>query len=431
MLLSWPIVGTRDATRQSVRQAVDTLRSVLQFEPIETDLVARRLRRATSVADLRRIAKRRLPRGVFDYVDGAAEAERSMARNADDFAAITFKPRVLRDVSAIDTSTTLLGRPLPLPVVFAPTGFTRMCDPEGELAVARAAARADLPYALSTLGTRSIEEVAAVSDGRQSRKRPALLGAATARHRGRDRREAADGGGVCSRGKAGSPARLPSFRRYRATTAHGDVGRGAAFLRDATEPLRPRRLALSFVVALQIDESRLSALTTEVVEAELRAACERALLPPPFGDFAYGRPLRREDLVTRIASRLTESLLGDDELRSLEVGITDEEGRFLGEMSRDAGVCLLPTVTAKVRLEVGGSAPAAWGGLCVSARDCPAITCRTTSSRICSAVCRPSTHSRSRSTRRPTVSRKWLFEAPGGFDRPPSRLRCYATSSAV
>jgi L-lactate dehydrogenase (cytochrome) len=167
MLLSWLIVGTRETTRPSVRQVVDTLRSVLQFEPIETDLVARRLRRAASVADLRRIARRRLPRGVFDYVDGAAEAERSMARNSDDFAAITFKPRVLRDVSAIDTSTTLLGRSLPLPLVFAPTGFTRMCDPEGELAVARAAARADLPYALSTLGTRSIEEVAAVSEGRK------------------------------------------------------------------------------------------------------------------------------------------------------------------------------------------------------------------------------------------------------------------------
>jgi L-lactate dehydrogenase (cytochrome) len=167
MVLSWPIVGARDVNRPSLQQAVETLRSVLRFEPIETDLVARRLRRAASVDDLRRIARRRLPRGVFDYVDGAAEAERAMACNSADFAAITFRPRVLRDVSAIDTSTTLLGRPLPLPLVFAPTGFTRMCHPEGELAVARAAARADLPYALSTLGTRSIEEVASVSDGRK------------------------------------------------------------------------------------------------------------------------------------------------------------------------------------------------------------------------------------------------------------------------
>src|SRR5262245_64591842 len=106
MLLSWPIVGTRDAVRQSVQ----TLRSVLRFEPIETDLVARRLRRVASVSDLRRIAKRRLPRGVFDYVDGAAEDERTLARNSDDFGAITFRPRVLRDVAAIDPSTTVLGK---------------------------------------------------------------------------------------------------------------------------------------------------------------------------------------------------------------------------------------------------------------------------------------------------------------------------------
>jgi L-lactate dehydrogenase (cytochrome) len=74
---------------------------------------------------------------------------------------------VLRDVAEIRTDTTLLGRPLPLPLVLAPTGFSRIADPQGELAVARAAARADLPYTLSTLSTRSIEEVAAVSTGRR------------------------------------------------------------------------------------------------------------------------------------------------------------------------------------------------------------------------------------------------------------------------
>jgi len=154
-------VGTRDA----VRQAIETLRSVLRFEPLETDPVARRLRRVASVSDLRRIAKRRLPSGVFDYVDGAAEDERTLGRNSADFGAIGFRPRVLRDVSAVDPSTTVLGRPLPLPLILSPTGFTRICDPQGELAVARAAARASLPYTLSTLGTRSIEEVAAVSAG--------------------------------------------------------------------------------------------------------------------------------------------------------------------------------------------------------------------------------------------------------------------------
>jgi L-lactate dehydrogenase (cytochrome) len=88
-----------------------------------------------------------------------------MAANRDGFARLTFRPRVLRDVRAVDPSTTLLGRPLPLPLVLAPTGFTRIADPQGELAVARAAARAGVPYSLSTLSTRSIEEVAAVSDG--------------------------------------------------------------------------------------------------------------------------------------------------------------------------------------------------------------------------------------------------------------------------
>jgi L-lactate dehydrogenase (cytochrome) len=140
---------------------------VLHFRPIELDPVARRLGRAVSVADLRRIARRRLPRGVFDYIDGGAEDERTLAANADAYSRVTFRPRVLRDVGRVDPSTTLLGRPLPMPLVLAPTGFTRIADPAGELAVARAAARADLPYTLSTLGTRSIEEVAAVSRGRK------------------------------------------------------------------------------------------------------------------------------------------------------------------------------------------------------------------------------------------------------------------------
>lgn len=146
---------------------LETLRSVVQFKRFDADPVARRLAGAASVADLRRIAKRRLPGGVFDYIDGAAEDERSLAANIDAYARITFRPRVLRDVSNIDTSTTLLGQPLPFPLVLAPTGFTRIADPQGELAVARAAARANIPYTLSTMGTRSIEEVAAASSGRK------------------------------------------------------------------------------------------------------------------------------------------------------------------------------------------------------------------------------------------------------------------------
>ena len=144
----------------------DTLRSVIRFGRVETDPVERRLAKAASVADLRRIAKRRLPGGVFDYIDGGAEDERTLTANSEAFARVGYRPRVLRGVEKVDTSGELLGRPLDYPLVLAPTGFTRIADPQGELAVARAAARAGLPYSLSTLSTRSIEEVRAVSDGR-------------------------------------------------------------------------------------------------------------------------------------------------------------------------------------------------------------------------------------------------------------------------
>jgi L-lactate dehydrogenase (cytochrome) len=154
---------SRASPLAAARTMADSLRSVIRFKPLETDPVARRLAGAASVDDLRRIARRRLPRGVFDYIDGAAEDEYTLANNRRAFERIAFRPRVLRDVSAVDTATTLLGKPLPFPLVLAPTGFTRIADPEGELAVARAAARAGLPYSLSTLGTRSIEEVAAAA----------------------------------------------------------------------------------------------------------------------------------------------------------------------------------------------------------------------------------------------------------------------------
>jgi L-lactate dehydrogenase (cytochrome) len=151
---------------RAIVKTIDTLRSVVRFRGIETDIVERRLAGAACVADLRRIARRRLPGGVFDYIDGGAEDERTLAANEAAFAATTFRPRVLRGIGEVDTAATILGRPAAFPLVLAPTGFTRMADPEGELAVARAAERAGVPYALSTLSTRSIEEVRAVSSGR-------------------------------------------------------------------------------------------------------------------------------------------------------------------------------------------------------------------------------------------------------------------------
>jgi L-lactate dehydrogenase (cytochrome) len=145
-------------------QVIDTFRSVVRLKMPTLVPAQRRLERCVSVDDMRRIARRRLPRGVFDYIDGGAEDERSVARNVDAFARYQFEPRVLRDVSDLDTSTTLLGRSMRMPLIIAPTGYTRIADSQGELAVARAARRAGIPYSLSTMGTRSIEEIASVSD---------------------------------------------------------------------------------------------------------------------------------------------------------------------------------------------------------------------------------------------------------------------------
>ena len=121
--------------------------------------------RAASVADLRLLARRRAPRAVFDYIDGAAGEEITLRRSRQAYARVEFQPRVLRDVSLVDTSTTILGQPAALPLVFAPTGFTRMMHTEGEPAVARVAARVGIPYALSTMGTTSIERLAAAAPG--------------------------------------------------------------------------------------------------------------------------------------------------------------------------------------------------------------------------------------------------------------------------
>jgi L-lactate dehydrogenase (cytochrome) len=142
-----------------------TLRSVVRLRSSGGDRVARRLARCADVGDLRTVARRRLPGGVFDYIDGAAEDEQCLAQNSAAWRRVQLAPRVLRDVSKVDLSTTILGRPVPAPLALAPTGFARIAYPAGELAVARAAADRGLPFTLSTLGTRSIEEVAAVSAG--------------------------------------------------------------------------------------------------------------------------------------------------------------------------------------------------------------------------------------------------------------------------
>lgn len=143
----------------------ENLRSTLRFRELTFDSVERRLERAANIDDLRTMAKRNLPGGVFDYIDGAAEDELALDRSIRAFDEVLFRARVLRDMTTVDTSTRLMGNTVPFPFALSPTGFTRIADSGGELTVAKVAARRGLPYSLSTMGTRSIEEVAAVSDG--------------------------------------------------------------------------------------------------------------------------------------------------------------------------------------------------------------------------------------------------------------------------
>lgn len=135
------------------------IRELIQIEPPALRRDAR-LTRAATVWDLRRMGRRRTPRAVFDYVDGAAEAEISLHRSREAFRHIEFVPRVLRDVSKVDTTTTILGKPASMPLALSPTGFTRMMHSAGEPAVAAAAAAAGIPYSLSTLGTTSARDLA-------------------------------------------------------------------------------------------------------------------------------------------------------------------------------------------------------------------------------------------------------------------------------
>ena len=119
-----------------------------------------RLDAALTIADLRAIARKRTPKAAFDYTEGAAEAELSLARARQAFEDIEFHPSILRDVSKVTTGWDVLGAPVAQPFGIAPTGFTRMMHSEGEIAGATAAGAAGIPFSLSTMGTSSIEDVA-------------------------------------------------------------------------------------------------------------------------------------------------------------------------------------------------------------------------------------------------------------------------------
>ena len=138
---------------------------LLRFAKPTWSPTTRRLRSAFTIEDLRRIARRRTPRGAFDYTDGAAEAELSLGRARQAFRDIEFHPAILRDVATVRTGWDVLGAPVSLPFGIAPTGFTRLMQTEGEEAGAASAAAAGIPFALSTLGTTSVERVAQAGAG--------------------------------------------------------------------------------------------------------------------------------------------------------------------------------------------------------------------------------------------------------------------------
>ena len=126
----------------------------------------RRVQRAWNIRDLRALAKRRLPRAIFDFFDGAAEDELSLAANRAAFESVRLLPRMLTGVERIDTSTTLLGGRSRMPIAVGPTGGVGFGWPYADVGVARAAAAAGIPYTLSTMATASIERIAREAGGR-------------------------------------------------------------------------------------------------------------------------------------------------------------------------------------------------------------------------------------------------------------------------
>lgn len=147
---------------------VGDLAPLMQFKRPQFNRTKRRLETALTIEDLRRVAKRRTPRAAFDYTDGAVEDELSIERARQAFRDIEFHPTILRDVTSVRTGWDVFGKPVALPFGIAPTGFTRLMHTEGEIAGARAAAEAGIPFSMSTLATCAIEDLqAAVPQGRK------------------------------------------------------------------------------------------------------------------------------------------------------------------------------------------------------------------------------------------------------------------------
>src|ERR1700731_2360239 len=116
-----------------------------------------------NIEDLRRLARRRIPRAIFDYADGGSYDERTIQRNAADLDAMTFRQRVMIDVSKISLATSFLGSPVSMPLAIGPTGLAGLFHADGEILAARAAAACGIPYCMSTMSICSIEEVRAAT----------------------------------------------------------------------------------------------------------------------------------------------------------------------------------------------------------------------------------------------------------------------------
>ncbi len=139
---------------------VGSLTELMKFKAPQFGTDAR-LAKASTIWDLRAMAKRRTPAAPFDYTDGAADREITMNRSRQAFDHLEFNPEVLHDVSKVDLNTKIFGKTSSMPIGIGPTGFTRLMQSEGEYAGSAAAAAAGIPYTLSTLGTASIDDVAA------------------------------------------------------------------------------------------------------------------------------------------------------------------------------------------------------------------------------------------------------------------------------
>ncbi|WP_204250260.1 alpha-hydroxy acid oxidase [Mycolicibacterium goodii] len=141
------------------------LEPFLKTRPLPLAAVERRLARCLCVDDFERLARRRVPPAVWDYVYGGSDGEIAMARNREAFGRVEFRPTLFDAVAEPDVSTTILGRRAAAPIILAPTGYTRLSEHSGERAVAAAAAAAGVPYTLSTYATTSITDAAAAAPG--------------------------------------------------------------------------------------------------------------------------------------------------------------------------------------------------------------------------------------------------------------------------